>query len=180
MASSTSQNTAPTLRDYPADIVSTASISVEAARALARLHAMISGDQLVGVAGFEPATPSSRTRCATRLRYTPKACRLIDAASTLRNRGAASSPQRSVALRERDRETARCGPLIACDHTGMVRALCRLGRSQVVRQRILIPPCGGSNPPAPASRNPCAAINSHWFCLAAVFHSEWRSAAHSE
>ena len=30
-------------------------------------------DLLVGVAGFEPATPSSRTRCATRLRYTPKA-----------------------------------------------------------------------------------------------------------
>jgi hypothetical protein len=27
--------------------------------------------KLVGVAGFEPATPSSRTRCATRLRYTP-------------------------------------------------------------------------------------------------------------
>ena len=26
---------------------------------------------LVGVAGFEPATPSSRTKCATRLRYTP-------------------------------------------------------------------------------------------------------------
>src|SRR5438093_11313687 len=29
------------------------------------------GKMLVGVAGFEPATPSSRTRCATRLRYTP-------------------------------------------------------------------------------------------------------------
>lgn len=29
-------------------------------------------EYLVGVAGFEPATPSSRTRCATRLRYTPK------------------------------------------------------------------------------------------------------------
>jgi hypothetical protein len=27
-----------------------------------------------------------------------------------------------------------------------------LGRSQVVRQRILIPSCGGSNPPAPASQ----------------------------
>ena len=28
-------------------------------------------DLLVGVAGFEPATPCSRSRCATRLRYTP-------------------------------------------------------------------------------------------------------------
>ena len=26
---------------------------------------------MVGAAGFEPATPSSRTRCATRLRYAP-------------------------------------------------------------------------------------------------------------
>jgi hypothetical protein len=26
---------------------------------------------MVGVRGFEPPTPSSRTRCATRLRYTP-------------------------------------------------------------------------------------------------------------
>src|SRR5436853_2706125 len=36
--------------------------------------------ELVGVAGLEPPTPSSRTRCATRLRYTPKA-RLIASAS---------------------------------------------------------------------------------------------------
>jgi hypothetical protein len=32
-------------------------------------------------------------------------------------------------------------PFVPCD---------ALGRSQVVRQRILIPPSGGSNPPAPA------------------------------
>ena len=37
------------------------------------------GKKLVGVAGFEPATPSSRTRCATRLRYTPTEARLIAA-----------------------------------------------------------------------------------------------------
>ncbi len=29
------------------------------------------GEFVVGVAGFEPATPCSRSRCATRLRYTP-------------------------------------------------------------------------------------------------------------
>jgi hypothetical protein len=28
-----------------------------------------------------------------------------------------------------------------------------LGRSQVVRQRILIPPFGGSSPPAPATQS---------------------------
>ena len=28
-------------------------------------------ESLVGVAGFEPATPSSRTRCSTRLSHTP-------------------------------------------------------------------------------------------------------------
>src|ERR1700735_5098509 len=33
-------------------------------------------------------------------------------------------------------------PFVPCD---------ALGRSQVVRQRILIPPSGGSNPPAPAN-----------------------------
>jgi hypothetical protein len=26
---------------------------------------------MVGVRGFEPPTPSSRTKCATKLRYTP-------------------------------------------------------------------------------------------------------------
>ena len=30
--------------------------------------------KVVGVTGFEPATPWSQTRCATGLRYTPNAC----------------------------------------------------------------------------------------------------------
>jgi hypothetical protein len=29
------------------------------------------GGAMVGVAGFEPATPASRTRCSTRLSHTP-------------------------------------------------------------------------------------------------------------
>jgi hypothetical protein len=33
--------------------------------------------RMVGAAGFEPATPSSRTRCATRLRYAPPKAWLI-------------------------------------------------------------------------------------------------------
>jgi hypothetical protein len=32
---------------------------------------MSANQLLVGVRGFEPPTPSSRTMCATRLRYTP-------------------------------------------------------------------------------------------------------------
>src|SRR6516165_12439381 len=41
--------------------------------------------------------------------------------------------------------------LIACHAAAMVRAPGLMGRSQVVRQRILIPPFGGSSPPAPAN-----------------------------
>ncbi len=31
-------------------------------------------EQMVGAAGFEPATPWSQTRCATRLRHAPNIC----------------------------------------------------------------------------------------------------------
>ena len=34
-------------------------------------------DILVGVAGFEPATPASRTQCSTGLSHTPTRTRLI-------------------------------------------------------------------------------------------------------
>src|SRR4051794_615544 len=33
----------------------------------------LAGGRMVGVAGFEPATPASRTRCSTRLSHTPTA-----------------------------------------------------------------------------------------------------------
>ena len=37
---------------------------------------VMKGKSLVGLRGFEPPTPCSRSRCATRLRYTPTRGRL--------------------------------------------------------------------------------------------------------
>lgn len=51
-------------------------------------------------------------------------------------------------------------PVRALRRPGDLQGICagtnlrpRLGRSQVVRQRLLVPPCAGSNPAAPASRS---------------------------
>jgi hypothetical protein len=58
---------------------------------------------LVGVRGFEPPAPSSRTRCATRLRYTPPRRRISSPAATCSGvlitaplRGQAQCPARHV------------------------------------------------------------------------------------
>ena len=40
------------------------------------LNARLKGIELVGEAGFEPATPTSQTWCASRLRYSPTAIRV--------------------------------------------------------------------------------------------------------
>ena len=55
-----------------------------------RFALKISG-KLVGVRGFEPPTPSSRTRCATRLRYTPTAPRAAPARLIVGRRRAAQA-----------------------------------------------------------------------------------------
>ncbi len=48
-----------------------------------------------------------------------------------------------------------------------------LGRSQVVRQRILIPPFGGSIPPAPAISNTLNSLPK-WLCSRATFERIWK------
>jgi hypothetical protein len=55
-----------------------------------------------------------------------------------------------------------------------------LGRSQVVRQRILIPPSPGSNPGAPANENLLRSITWPIRIRSFHFHSERRFGAHSE
>ena len=43
-------------------------------------------DNLVGVRGFEPPAPASRTQCSTRLSYTPAKVRRIAAGPRLRKK----------------------------------------------------------------------------------------------
>ena len=76
--------------------------------------------RMVGVAGFEPATPTSRTWCATRLRYTPPTFfsggRLIAASRRSRKR---SNALQSWASGRQE------GPRPGCQSP--VRRLCRPG-----------------------------------------------------
>lgn len=113
-----------------------------------------SWDRVVGVAGFEPATPSSRTRCATRLRYTPPRRAACNMAMSRPARAPPPLAQRAV-----DKPVVAGGcvevesrvKLWLCPPPRNAPIAVRpLGRRQAVRQGILIPPCGGSNPPAPA------------------------------
>ena len=85
---------------------------------------------MVGVAGFEPATPASRTRCSTRLSHTPTLrARLIGEASHRgkRAKGPVASPE-------------TVGYIGASAEGGRPRrALSLLGDGVMVTLRFLVP-----------------------------------------
>src|SRR5580765_8282660 len=101
--------------------------------------------RLVGERGFEPPAPTSRTWCSTRLSYSPPQGRGYSHGTPRRQaRGFSSlaaarcrSPFQPVWSRPRDGSNAT--------------ERHKLGRSQAVRHRILIPAFEGSIPSAPAT-----------------------------
>ena len=71
---------------------------------------------MVGARGFEPPTPCSRSRCATRLRYAPNRCScecrpVVECATAQPFPGRSRILADSVSLAEKtsDRDAARCG-----------------------------------------------------------------------
>ena len=104
-------------------------------------------ENLVGVAGFEPATPCSRSRCATRLRYTPssRGSPYIDVSPKARKkrpdcRAARPSPAVALASGCSARLIIVCagaGPLLGMHGRAIIDS--GMGRGQAVRQRVLVP-----------------------------------------
>lgn len=106
---------------------------------------------LVGVRGFEPPTPSSRTTCATRLRHTPPQSVARYSLQTC----PPQVPNLGLFIGRTSVAQQACSRYLPPRFEGCAWSRSRsvLGRRQVVRQRILIPSFGGSNPPAPANQS---------------------------
>ena len=91
---------------------------------------------MVGVRGFEPPTPSSRTMCATRLRYTPTSP-LKAAGAVYSGAAFAAQASRQWSFRESGERTA---PPCSFD-----RSKAKVNHSGATRSRI-----GGAKPRAAA------------------------------
>src|ERR1700736_3276508 len=78
---------------------------------------------MVGVAGFEPATPTSRTWCATRLRYTPTEARsYIDGPAWPQARKAARKAARGTPSPADERRYAPKDPMTSEATTRIIKA----------------------------------------------------------
>src|SRR5262245_60578534 len=92
-------------------------------------------DQMVGVIGFEPTAPASRTQCSTRLSYTPNA---IPASVRTLGRDARERRERSSITRVGQLVECRerCIRLAFCELRSVLKGPCRFNGGHDLRHAI--------------------------------------------